>query len=142
MTRENVPIAFPSTESSSHTAIDTRLGTSLARQLADGRTREARRLRDVIASISDDLGGPERLSEGQRQLIRCAAKLSVELEKMDAASMIGEPFSIDLYGQICDRLSRLFHRLGLRRVAKTVTNISPLDDHFSRPAPRKVEAAE
>ncbi len=142
MTRENVPIAFPSTESSSHTAIDTRLGTSLARQLADGRTREgaqAARRHRVHQRRSRRSGA---FVGGPAPIDRCAAKLSVELEKMDAASMIGEPFSIDLYGQICDRLSRLFHRLGLRRVAKTVTNVSPLDDHFSRPAPRKVEAAE
>ncbi len=69
-----------------------------------------------------DLGGRDRLSEGQRQLIRRAAMLSAECERLEAMSARGEAgFDIELYGQICDRLGRLFGRLGLERKSRDVT---------------------
>jgi hypothetical protein len=67
--------------------------------LADGRSVSARRFRDLVDDISRDLGGQDHLSEGQRQLIRRAAMLSAESERMEAMSARGEPgFDIELYG--------------------------------------------
>ena len=37
--------------------------------------------------------------------------------------MLGEEINLDTYGQMTDRLGRAFHRLGLRRVAKTVVGL-------------------
>jgi hypothetical protein len=89
--------------------------------LADGRSVTARRFRDLVDDISADLGGQAVLSEGQRQLIRRAAMLSAESERLEAMAARGEAeFSIELYGMICDRLGRLFGRLGLKRVARPV----------------------
>jgi hypothetical protein len=90
--------------------------------LSDGRSATARRFRDLYEDISADLGGLDRLSEGQRQLIRRAAMLSAECERLEAMSARGEAeFDIDLYGMLCDRLGRLFGRLGLERKSKDVT---------------------
>jgi hypothetical protein len=50
----------------------------------DGRTQTARRFRDLVEEISNDLGGPSVLSEGQRQLIRRAASLSIMAEAIEA----------------------------------------------------------
>ena len=48
--------------------------------------------------------------------------LSAESERMEALAARGEAeFDIDLYGMICDRLGRLFGRLGLERKSKDVT---------------------
>lgn len=48
--------------------------------------------------------------------------LSAESERMEALAARGEAeFDIDLYGMICDRLGRLFGRLGLERVSRDVT---------------------
>ncbi len=89
--------------------------------LADGRSVTARRFRDLVDDISADLGGVALLSEGQKQLIRRAAMLSAECERMEAEAVRGAPgFDIDVYGMLCDRLGRLFQRLGLKRVAKKV----------------------
>ena len=44
----------------------------------DGRSAKARRFRDVLAEIVSDLGGADRLSEGQRQIARRCAMLSVD----------------------------------------------------------------
>ena len=42
----------------------------------DARLKVSRRFRDVLASIATDLGGVDRLSEGQKQLARrCANAL-------------------------------------------------------------------
>ena len=90
--------------------------------LSDGRSATARRFRDLYEDISADLGGVAMLSEGQRQLIRRAAMLSAESERMEALAARGEAeFDIDLYGMICDRLGRLFGRLGLERVSRDCT---------------------
>jgi hypothetical protein len=90
--------------------------------LVDGRSATARRFKDLVEDIAADLGGKDHLSEGQRQLIRRAAMLSAESERMEALAARGEAeFDIDLYGMICDRLGRLFGRLGLERKSKDVT---------------------
>jgi len=90
--------------------------------LADGRSVTARRFRDLYEDIAVDLGGLDQLSEGQKQLIRRAAMLSAESERMEAQAARGEAeFNIDLYGMICDRLGRLFGRLGLERRPRDMT---------------------
>ena len=75
----------------------------------------------MLASIATDLGGADRLSEGQKQIARRCAMLSVECEIMESAAVAGEPFDLDAYGQLTDRLGRAFQRLGLKRVMHDVT---------------------
>jgi hypothetical protein len=110
--------------------------------LSDCRSATARRFRDLYEDITADLGGVAMLSEGQCQLIRRAAMLSAESERMEALAARGEAeFDIDLYGALCDRLGRLFGRLGLERVAWPVNDGSQaLADYFSRPPPKKGDA--
>ena len=55
----------------------------------DGRSATARRFRDVLNEIVSDLGGSDRLSEGQRQLARRCAMLAVECEKLEALGVAG-----------------------------------------------------
>jgi hypothetical protein len=87
----------------------------------DGRSREARRFRDVLGEIVSDLGGGDRLSEGQRQLARRCAMLAVECEKIEALGVAGEPIDLESYGQLTDRIGRAFQRLGLKRVPRDCT---------------------
>jgi hypothetical protein len=87
----------------------------------DGRSMQARRFKDLIEQMAEDLGGHAGLSEGQRQLIRRCAMLSAECERMEADSALGLPFNVDTYGMLADRLGRALTRLGLKRVAKDVT---------------------
>jgi hypothetical protein len=87
----------------------------------DARLKVSRRFRDVLASIATDLGGVDRLSEGRKQIARRCAMLSVECEIMESAAVAGEPFDLDVYGQLTDRLGRAFQRLGLKRVMHDVT---------------------
>jgi hypothetical protein len=95
-------------------------GSRLHAGEVDGRSEAARRFRDVLSEIVSDLGGGETLSEGQRQLARRAAMMSVEAERMEAEAVAGGKLDPDAFGALSDRLGRVFNRLGLRRVAKTV----------------------
>jgi hypothetical protein len=100
--------------------------------LTDGRSATARRFKDLIDDISSDLGGADRLSEGQRQLVRRAAMLSAECERQEAMSVRGDAeFDCEAYGIMCDRLGRLFGRIGLARVARVVemTPMQRLEAH-------------
>jgi hypothetical protein len=92
-----------------------------APDVTDGRTCAARRFRDILEQIQADLGGADRLSEGQRQLCRRAATMSMSCELMEAEAVAGRAFDVDCFGQLTDRLGRCLQRLGLERKAKDVT---------------------
>jgi hypothetical protein len=97
---------------------------SNSRQLfidGDARLKGSRRFRAVLANIATDLGGADRLSEGQKQIARRCAMLSVQCEIMESAAVAGLPFDVESYGQLTDRLVRAFQRLGLKRVTHDVT---------------------
>jgi hypothetical protein len=94
----------------------------LDEKAVDGRSKAARRFRDIYAEIISDLGGDEgRLSEGQRQIARRCAMLSVSAELAEASAVAGEAFDAEAYGVVCDRLGRAFQRLGLKRQARDKT---------------------
>ena len=93
---------------------------------ADGRGPWARRWRDVVAEITSDLGGADLLSEGQRQLARRAATISIACERMEGEAAAGNEIDLEEYGRLTDRLGRAFHRLGLRRCPREITP-DPLD---------------
>jgi hypothetical protein len=112
-------------------------GSQLFVDNVDGRSKEARRFRDVLAEIISDLGGADGLSEGQRQLARRCALMSVECERMEAKSVAGEAIDLDVFGQLSDRIGRAFQRLGLRRVKRVINDGSNvLADYFSKPLPK------
>lgn len=99
---------------------------------ADGRGPWARRWRDVVAEITSDLGGADLLSEGQRQLARRAATISIACERMEGEAAVGNKIDLEEYGRLTDRLGRAFHRLGLERRAWDVT--PTLGDYLARAA--------
>ena len=86
----------------------------------------ARRFRDVLAQIIADIGGPEGLSEGQRQLARRAATICISCEKLEGEAAAGRDIDLETFGQLTDRLGRCFNRLGLKRQQRDVTP-DPLD---------------
>jgi hypothetical protein len=92
-----------------------------------GDTAWARRFRDVLAEITNDLGGADLLSEGQRQLARRAATISIACEKMEGETATGAEIDLEEYGRLTDRLGRCFQRLGLKRQARDVGQLDPLE---------------
>src|SRR3954453_9489104 len=100
-------------------------GSKLFVEPTDRRTAISRRFRDILSAIVADLGGADRLSEGQRQLARRIALMSMQCESMEARSVGGAEIDIDTYGQLTDRIGRAVQRLGVKRVPKEVST-SPL----------------
>lgn len=84
---------------------------------ADGRTIWVRRLRDLIEAHEQDLGGTDNLNQAQRSLVRRAATLSVELERMEATFATAGQISaedLDSYQRASNTLRRHLEVLGLR----------------------------
>jgi hypothetical protein len=54
----------------------------------------ARRFADILGEVTGDLGGPDQLSEGQRQLARRGAALSLACERLEAM-LCGAPSAIE-----------------------------------------------
>jgi hypothetical protein len=89
--------------------------------VAPGDGKWSRRFADILGEIIGDLGGADLLSEGQRQLARRAATISIACEKMEGEAAAGNPIDLDVYGTLTDRLGRAFHRLGLKRQPRDVS---------------------
>ncbi len=94
----------------------------------DGRGSWSRRLRDVIDAITVDLGGCDMLSEAQRSIVRRAATLTVELERLECnfANGYSTDEAIDLYQRMCNTLKRLLMAVGLKRRARPVNGLPRL----------------
>lgn len=89
----------------------------------DGRSVWVRRCRDLIERHLADLGGDDRVSEAERSIVRRAAVLTTELERMEARFAVSDagPDDIDLYSRTAGNLRRLLEAVGLRRRPRDVT---------------------
>jgi hypothetical protein len=93
----------------------------------DGRSPWVRRAKDVIAAHLSDLGGTDNTSAAERSIIRRAAVLTVELERLEAKfATAGEASAdeLDIYARVAGNLRRLLEAIGLQRRAKDVTGLS------------------
>jgi hypothetical protein len=93
---------------------------------ADSRGPWARRFKDILAEITNDLGGVDVLSEGQKQLARRCATIAIACEKLEGQAAAGLDIDLNVYGQLTDRLGRAFQRLGLERRARDVSGLADL----------------
>lgn len=89
-------------------------------------TATGRRWRDLVELTALDLGGPDKLTQLQKQLIRRAASLGVACETMEAQLVQELPVDLSAYGQLSDRLRRICETLGIDKVVpppKTMAEI-------------------
>ena len=89
----------------------------------DPNTAWSRRYYDLVLGHISDLGGADVLSEAQSSLIRRAASIECELERMDARLSLGQEVDMDSYARVAGHLRRLFETLGLQRVPRAVGSI-------------------
>lgn len=89
----------------------------------DGRSPWSRRMRDLIALHVSDMGGESELSEAQRSMVRRAAVLTIELEKMEVrfATDDGDVKLIEAYQRTTNTLRRLLETIGIKRVPRDIT---------------------
>jgi hypothetical protein len=88
--------------------------------VAPGDTAWSRRFADVLAQIIADIGGPDGLSEAQRQLARRCATISIACERMEGEATSGQAINVEVYGTLVDRLGRAFGRIGIKRQARDI----------------------
>jgi hypothetical protein len=93
----------------------------------DSRSTWVRRLKDLVRLYQSDKGGEENCSEAEISIIRRAAALTVECERLEhimaqSDYMTGvDPIVIDLYSRASNTLRRHLEATGLRRRPKDVT---------------------
>jgi len=89
----------------------------------DRRTKTARRFEAILGEILSDMGGADRVSEGEFQLARRAAGLSVQCEVVETwlAAQRFDKVSIEDYCKLISSLNRTFGSIGLKRRARDVT---------------------
>jgi hypothetical protein len=90
-------------------------------------------MRDLMDLHLSDLGGPDNVSEAEASLVRRAAVIETELERLESrfASGEGTASELDLYQRSAGNLRRLLEATGLQRRAKPVQSLA--DYIASRP---------
>jgi hypothetical protein len=89
----------------------------------DNRAPLARRFRDILAQILEDLGGVDVLSEAQRQLSRRSAMLGIEAERLEAVAVSGGALDLEAYCNLTNAQGRALQRLGLKRAQREVPTL-------------------
>jgi hypothetical protein len=87
----------------------------------DARTRAHRETRKLIEAIELDLGGADRLSTGERQLVQRAAVLGALLCDTESRWIDGEPIDPTTYCTTINAQCRLLEVLGLSRRPRDVS---------------------
>jgi hypothetical protein len=103
----------------------------------DARSPWALRLADAIDEHIADLGGIDAVSAAERSIVRRAATLTVELERLEARfAAAGEASAgdLDLYQRTAGNLRRLLESVGLQRRARDVT---PKLEEYLKSAPHR-----
>jgi hypothetical protein len=98
----------------------------------DGRTLWVRRLRDLVALHISDLGGEAACSEAEKSIVRRAATLTVELERLEQSFALAGQASVEeleLYSRLSNTLRRLLDVTGLQRRSRDIT--PTLDQYIS-----------
>lgn len=117
-------------------------GRTLFAAGGDMRGPWARRLRDLFDLHLADLGGPDAVSEAERSIVRRAAVLTVELERIEARFAVGKGADddLDLYQRTAGNLRRLLESVGLRRRPRDVT--PSLEDYLASRTAESIGASE
>jgi hypothetical protein len=107
----------------------------------DGRSQIGRRFRDLVAAFSLDLApaNDASLSEGQRALIRRAAALSVECERMEVRFALNDGASdkeLNVFQRSVNSLRRVIETLGTHhgRMLRDVTPTPTVDQYLKEAA--------
>jgi hypothetical protein len=83
----------------------------------DGRSAAARRYRDLALSLADDLGGAASLTEAQSALVRQAAAIIVQSERLQSGVLRGELVDSEQLVRLCNAATRILSRLGIKKRA-------------------------
>jgi hypothetical protein len=103
----------------------------LALDHLDQRTAAAQAARRLIATLTTDMGGEDRLSEGERQLVQRAALLGAIVADFEARWVAGQSVDLGEYLQAVNVQRRVLATLGLKRVPKDLDEIDGSDPAYA-----------
>ena len=87
----------------------------------DGRTAASRRARELVANYESDLGGADRLTTGQRELVKRVALAGALAEDIEVRWLQGGQIDVGEYATLVNTQRRLCVTVGLERRARDVT---------------------
>jgi hypothetical protein len=87
----------------------------------DRRTGAYKTTRAIIEALEDDLGGADRVSTAERQLVQRAAVLGAMASDLEARWIAGSPVDPLSFATIANAQRRLLETIGLKRRARDVT---------------------
>ena len=93
-------------------------GTRIRPKGVDGRSAEARRFKDLVSSFAASLGGEGALTEAERALIRNAALLTLQSERLQAAFVAGREVNSEELTRLANASVRVFAALRIKRERK------------------------
>jgi hypothetical protein len=109
----------------------------------DARTNAARRARQLVADLENDLGGHDALSAGLRELVQRTALLGALCEDLEVKWLEGAPIDVGNYALLTNAQRRLLTTIGIERLPR---DVSPTLDQYlhakRQGADRIGEAAE
>lgn len=91
--------------------------------LTDGRKREAKHYGAMVAALAADLGGEDRLTTAQMELVRRAAGLSLLASMGEAALINGDDVDVEQLVAVGKAQRFILTSLGLERVEKEVQTL-------------------
>lgn len=87
----------------------------------DGRTLAAKQARQLIDDLESDLGGRDRLSAAERELIQRAALAGAMLQDLETRYLMGRGIDVAAYSTLANAQRRLLATVGLKRRPRDVT---------------------
>jgi hypothetical protein len=108
----------------------------------DGRSQGARRYRDILKSLLEELGGAENVtSEAKLGFVRSLAATTVLLEAVSARAVAGEPVDPLVFCTLTSTTIRLQHRLGLTSKREVKDSKPGLSDYLENANHESEESA-
>jgi hypothetical protein len=98
----------------------------------DGRTKIAKRYKEICRLMARDAGGADRLSEAKAQLIRRFAAVAVLAEQLEAKLASGDEIDVQEHSLLCSSAVRLAAKIGIGRTAKNI--VPSLSDYLEHDA--------
>ena len=118
MLADTAPIDLGSSPNASRSGAKARLRTL---DDLDRRTKAAQATFELRDSIATDLGGIERLSAMQRELVDGAALLGAMIKDLGANYLSGDPIDLSEFMALTNAQRRLLADIGLERKARDIT---------------------
>lgn len=102
----------------------------LMRDDLDGRTRARRQFDRIALGICQDLGGEDRLTTIQRQLVQAFAGCCIQMHSLNTHLLLGEQIDAMAHSSAISNMVRVASRLGIHRVAREVMPVPTIAEYL------------